>query len=75
MTLQLTRNIADPDGFYEHLVSSQRDMSDEEANQMNARLILVLANQIGDMETLKAASDVAADPKAKRGSDDKAAAA
>ncbi len=63
MTLQLTRNIADPDGFYEHLVTSQRHMSDEEANQMNARLILILANQIGSMETLKAAVDFAADPK------------
>ncbi|WP_420414763.1 DUF2783 domain-containing protein [Roseibium sp.] len=66
MALELTRNIADPDGFYEHLVSSQRHMSDEEANQMNARLILILANQVGDMETLKAAIDFAVDPKAGR---------
>lgn len=64
MTLELTRNIPDPDGFYEHLVSSQRHMSDEEANCMNARLVLVLANQIGDLDTLKAAIDFAADPKA-----------
>lgn len=64
MTLELTRNIPDPDGFYEHLVSSQRHMSDEEANAMNARLVLVLANQIGDLGTLKAAIDFAADPKA-----------
>jgi len=64
MALELTRNIPDPDGFYEHLVSSQRHMSDEEANCMNARLVLILANQIGDLETLKAAVDFAADPKA-----------
>ncbi|ASP32004.1 DUF2783 domain-containing protein [Labrenzia sp. VG12] len=66
MALELTRNIPDPDGFYEHLVSSQRHMSDEEANCMNARLVLVLANQIGDLDTLKAAIDFAADPKADR---------
>ena len=64
MAPELTRNIPDPDGFYEHLVSSQRHMSDEEANCMNARLVLILANQIGDLDTLKAAIDFAADPKA-----------
>ena len=52
------------DGFYEYLVSSQRHMSDEEANCMNARLILILANQIGDPDVLKAAIDFAANPKA-----------
>lgn len=66
MAIELTRNIPDPDGFYEHLVSSQRHMSDEEANCMNVRLVLVLANQIGDLDTLKAAIDFAADPKAGR---------
>jgi hypothetical protein len=64
MALDLTRNIPDPDGFYEHLVSSQRHMSDEEANCMNARLVLILSNQIGDLDTLKSAIDFAADPKA-----------
>ena len=64
MSLNLKPNLVDPDGFYEHLVSSQRHMSDEEANRMNTRLILILSNQIGDMDTLKAAIDFAADPKA-----------
>jgi hypothetical protein len=67
MQLDLTRNLPDPDGFYEHLVSSQRHMSDEEANRMNARLILILSNQIGDMTVLKAAIDFAADPKGHEG--------
>ncbi|CTQ45630.1 DUF2783 domain-containing protein [Roseibium aggregatum] len=64
LKLNLTRNLPDPDGFYEYLVSSQRHMSDEEANCMNARLILILANQIGDPDVLKAAIDFAANPKA-----------
>ena len=64
MSLNLKPNLADPDGFYEYLVSSQRHMSDDEANRMNSRLVLILSNQIGNMETLKAAIDFAADPKA-----------
>ncbi|WP_297841600.1 DUF2783 domain-containing protein [uncultured Roseibium sp.] len=64
LKLNLTRNLPDPDDFYEYLVSSQRHMSDEEANCMNARLILILANQIGDPDVLKAAIDFAANPKA-----------
>jgi hypothetical protein len=64
MYLDLNRNLDDPDGYYEYLVSSQRHMSDEEANRMNARLILILSNQVGDMDILKAAIDMAANPKA-----------
>ncbi|MCV0428953.1 MAG: DUF2783 domain-containing protein [Roseibium sp.] len=64
MSLKLNSNLEDPDGFYEYLVSSQRHMSDDEANRMNARLVLILCNQVGNMETLKTAIDFAADPKA-----------
>lgn len=64
MSLNLAPNLADPDGFYEYLVNSQRNMNDEEANAMNARLVLILSNQVGDMSVLKQAIDFAADPKA-----------
>jgi hypothetical protein len=47
-----TPNIPDPDGFYEELIAAQRDLSDEQVDLMNAKLILVLANQIGDRATL-----------------------
>ena len=63
MPLILNRNIADPDGFYEYLVESQRMMTEEEANRMNARLVLVLANHIGDQAVLRPAIDLAAAPK------------
>ena len=46
-------NIDDPDGFFQALVDSQRFMTDEEANQMNARLILILSNEIGDKDRLR----------------------
>ena len=60
MSLNLRPNIADPDGFYEFLVESQRSMSDEQANRMNARLILILANPLGDLTTLRQATELAA---------------
>ncbi len=59
MSLKLTPNIESPDDFYEVLTDAQRDMTDEEANDMNARLIFVLANQIGNFEDLKQAVAIA----------------
>ena len=55
MPLIHTPNIPDPDGFYEELINAQRDLSDEQAELMNAKLILVLANQVGDRATLSEA--------------------
>lgn len=59
MSLTLKPNIENPDAFYELLTDAQRDISDEEANDMNARLVLILANQIGDLDDLKQAIDLA----------------
>ncbi|MGC1505393.1 MAG: DUF2783 domain-containing protein [Sulfitobacter sp.] len=59
MALTLLKNIENPDAFYEMLTDAQRDMSDEEANDMNARLVLVLANQVGNLKDLKQAVDIA----------------
>lgn len=52
MMLNRSPNIADPDGFYAELIDSQRDLDEEQALRMNARLILLLANHIGDREVL-----------------------
>ncbi len=43
------------DEFYASLVSAHEGLSFEESASLNARLILILANQIGDIEVLKAA--------------------
>lgn len=51
-TLIRAPNIPDPDGFYEELIESQRLLSDEEAQLMNCKLILLLANHIGDRAVL-----------------------
>jgi hypothetical protein len=45
-------NIPDPDDFYEALVDSHKGLSDVESAQLNARLVFMLANQIGDQQVL-----------------------
>jgi hypothetical protein len=59
-------NIADADGFYEALIDMHRDLTPEQSAAANAALILLLANQVGDLEVLrqamaKARATVAAD--------------
>lgn len=60
MTLILAPNIPDPDGFYQELTDAQRDLDEAAANDMNARLVLILANHIGDRKTLSEALALAA---------------
>ncbi len=62
MTLYLAPNIADADGFYAELIDSQRDLSEEQSLHMMARLILLLANHIGDREVLTEAIRRARNP-------------
>lgn len=52
-------NISDPDGFYSHLIQSHEGLSDDESAAYNARLVLVLANHIGDREVLAQAIQAA----------------
>ena len=60
MSLILSPNIPDPDGFYQELTDAQRDLDEAAANDMNARLVLILANQIGDRKLLSEALALAA---------------
>ena len=43
------------DDFYDALIETHRDLSDEQSEQLNARLILILANHIGDLTVLNEA--------------------
>lgn len=52
-------HLSDPDGFYEELIAAQRDLDDEQCALMNARLVLVLANHVGDRDVLREALRVA----------------
>ncbi|MBI2241107.1 MAG: DUF2783 domain-containing protein [Magnetospirillum gryphiswaldense] len=46
------RDFSPNDDFYEMLIDTHRDLSDEQSNMVNAKLILLLANHIGDMDVL-----------------------
>jgi Protein of unknown function (DUF2783) len=48
-------NISAPDDFYQELIDLHRDLSDEQSALVNAKLILLLANHIGDLAVLRAA--------------------
>ena len=49
------------DDFYEALIDTHRDLSDEQSAMVNARLILLLANHIGDIGVLREAMRIARD--------------
>lgn len=53
-------NIADPDGFYAALIAAHEGLSDAASAAFNARLVLLLANHIGDASVLSQALAAAA---------------
>jgi hypothetical protein len=57
--LTLTPNLPDPDGFYEELIRAHDGLSKEQSDAYNARLILMLANHIGDRTVLTQAFEAA----------------
>ncbi|MDB5912573.1 MAG: hypothetical protein JWP22_1248 [Ramlibacter sp.] len=46
-------NLQDADGFYEQLLDAHEGLGTEQSALLNARLILLLANQVGDARVLK----------------------
>lgn len=61
MALITKPNIADADGFYARLLATHRGMDDAESHALNARLVLILANHIGDGQVLEQALALARD--------------
>ncbi|MCU0937896.1 MAG: DUF2783 domain-containing protein [Burkholderiaceae bacterium] len=70
MTLQLNpnfhqagirplRDFTPGDDFYQLLIDMHRDLSDEESALVNAKLILLLANHVGDIAVLREAMSLA----------------
>jgi len=57
--LILQPNIHDADGFYDELLQSHEGLSKEQSDALNARLILVLCNHIGDRAIIREAFGVA----------------
>ena len=58
-TLNTEPNIAAPDDFYERLIATHRGLTDEQSELVNAKLVLLLANHIGDPEVLAQAMNAA----------------
>ena len=57
--VKLDPNIEDPDGFYADLIEAHDGLTDAESEAFNARLILLLANHIGDRAVLSEAISLA----------------
>ena len=51
-TLNIAPNLARPDEFYEALLAMHGDLDSAQSQMVNARLILLLANHIGDPDVL-----------------------
>jgi len=52
-------NLSAPDDFYERLIAMHRDLDERDSAAVNARLILLLANHIGDAPVLEEAMRIA----------------
>ena len=60
-TLRTDLRLHDPDAFYQSLIEAHRGLTDDQSQQLNARLILLLANHVGDREILAEAMAAARD--------------
>lgn len=57
--LRRTLNLARPDDVYNAIVDAHRDLNDEQCRAFDARLILLLANHVGDEAVLREALEAA----------------
>ena len=59
MALNRQPNIPEQDVFYAELINAMRDLSDDQADMMQSKLVLILANHIGDRAVLTEAIELA----------------
>lgn len=55
--LRIEPNIATPDDLYEALLDAHRDLTLAQSQALNARLVLLLANHVGDVGVVREALD------------------
>ena len=53
--LMTASKFADPDSAYRALVEARRSLSEADTAELDAKLVLILANHIGDPEVLREA--------------------
>jgi len=58
-TLLTDPRLAAPDDFYERLIAAHRGLDDAQSAMLNAKLVLLLSNHIGDDEIIAQAIDAA----------------
>ena len=56
-----TANLADPDAVFEALMNAHHDLAPEASRRLDAKLVLLLANHIGDPDIVKQAIALAAE--------------
>ena len=59
MALSTGSNFAKPDDAFRAIVEAHRGLSDEQSADLDAALVLVLANHIGDLDVLNEAIGLA----------------
>jgi hypothetical protein len=59
MALNRNPNLADPDAFYTALIDAHAGLTEAESQALNARLVLLLANHIGELAVLREAIETA----------------
>lgn len=60
--LTTTPNLTHPDGTYARLIAAHDGLTEPQSHAMNARLILILMNHIGDPAVLEEALSRARSP-------------
>ena len=53
--LDTNPRFSDPDAAFRAIIEAYRGLSDEACADLNARLVLILANQVGDLDVLREA--------------------
>jgi hypothetical protein len=59
MPLKREPNVDDVDGLYAAIIEAHSDLSESESRALNARLVLLLANHIGDEAVVREAIELA----------------
>lgn len=60
MPLQHALNLTDPDAIYQALADAHSGLTADASAALNARLVLILINHVGDVTVIREAIDIAA---------------
>jgi hypothetical protein len=59
MVLSTSSNFSKPDDAFRAIVQAHRGLNDEQSADLDAALVLILANHIGDLDVLREAIELA----------------